>query len=267
MDWITNCHSGGVEPETYGTLMHDATSEEDQKNACSPVLRNVQNSPKHGELVDSFEGCTTAWEVVARSFQKFPERDSLGGRALLKREMEPDEKTGKKFEKLTLAKEYKFLSYKQLEERVCAVAGGLTSVAGVMKGSRVLIFAETQQDWMVTALACWRQGATVVTAYATLGEEGVSTSCTQTGASVCVCDAKLFKILAKAAPRCVPLIVRSRVRARALVSAGAVIARHSGFPHCSLTDESHRLGRSPPHHTLAIAALAPQRAPALLPLA
>ena len=50
----------------------------------------------------------------------------------------------------------------------------------------MLIFAETQRDWMVTALACWRQGATVVTAYATLGDLRRCESIVSRIESVCV---------------------------------------------------------------------------------
>ena len=36
----------------------------------------------------------------------------------------------------------------------------------------VVIYAETSRPWMMAAYACWRQGFTVGTIYATLGEEG-----------------------------------------------------------------------------------------------
>ena len=36
----------------------------------------------------------------------------------------------------------------------------------------VVIYAETSHPWMIAAYACWRQGFTVGTIYATLGEEG-----------------------------------------------------------------------------------------------
>ena len=36
----------------------------------------------------------------------------------------------------------------------------------------VVIYAETSRPWMIAAYACWRQGFTVGTIYATLGEEG-----------------------------------------------------------------------------------------------
>ena len=66
----------------------------------------------------------------------------------------------------------------------------------------MLIFAETQLDWITAMLACFRQGATIVAAYATLGEEGVTTSLNQTNASICVCDAKLFNVVQSSAKNC-----------------------------------------------------------------
>ena len=36
-------------------------------------------------------------------------------------------------------------------------------------------------EWMLTAMACWRMGLTVVTIYATLGAEGALHGVTQAG--------------------------------------------------------------------------------------
>merc|ERR1719210_999471 len=94
------------------------------------------------------------------------------------------------------------MTYAEMGSRVTNIGSGLVQWTGLKKGDRVLIFAETQADWLATMLACFRQGATIVTAYATLGEEGVSTALNQTGAAVCICDAKLFKTLQKAAQMC-----------------------------------------------------------------
>merc|ERR1719414_1855887 len=85
---------------------------------------------------------------------------------------------------------------------------------GLKKKDRVLIFAETQADWIVTMCACHRQGLCVVTAYATLGEEGVTTSVQQSKAQICVCDAKLWPVVKESAPQCprlkfvVPIITK-----------------------------------------------------------
>ena len=186
--------------QQFSRWLSDATPSEDKAHSCSPVCCNLSCSA-HGDLATEYEGASTGWEIASRAFAKFRASSALGTRKLLKREMVP-EKGGKAFEKLTFASAYEWTSYAQVEETVAKLAAGLVALTGLASGARVLIFAETQADWLVTALACWRQGATVVTAYATLGEEGVSTSSTETGAAVCVCDGKLFKTLAKAAPNC-----------------------------------------------------------------
>ena len=55
-----------------------------------------------------------------------------------------------------------------------AAATELTAWAGLGPGCKAVVYAETKADWQVAAQACFRQSATVVTIYATLGEEGVS---------------------------------------------------------------------------------------------
>merc|ERR1712087_413806 len=90
--------------------------------------------------------------------------------ALLSRDMVASPDGKKTFEKLKLALSFAWLSYKQFGDRVQNLASGLVTTMGLKKGDRVLIFAETQLDWISCMLACFRQGATIVTAYATLGE-------------------------------------------------------------------------------------------------
>ncbi len=54
----------------------------------------------------------------------------------------------------------------------------------------------------MAAQGAFRQNATVVTVYSTLGEEGVQHGVSQTRASIIVCDAKLLKVLLAVAPAC-----------------------------------------------------------------
>ena len=182
----------------YGVF--DEETPEDAKYKVSPAFRNadMKDIPTKTK-----SGATTGWEVVEPAFDKFASAPAAGTRALLKREWV--EENGKRFEKLHLAPTFEWVTYAELGARVEALAAGLVSATGLTKGSRVLIYAETQRDWMVAAFACWRQGAEVVTAYATLGEEGVATALNQTKATTCVCDAKLFKTLARAAEKCAGL--------------------------------------------------------------
>ena len=63
---------------------------------------------------------------------------------------------------------------------------------------RVIIYAETQREWMLAAQGAFSQSLQVVTVYATLGEEGLIYGTTQTKSKVIVADAKLLKIVANA---------------------------------------------------------------------
>jgi long-chain acyl-CoA synthetase len=68
--------------------------------------------------------------------------------------------------------DYKFSTYRQTFEHIEAIERGILSL-GIRKGDRILIFSETRSEWLLTALAAFRHAFTVVTLYATLGEEAV----------------------------------------------------------------------------------------------
>ena len=68
--------------------------------------------------------------------------------------------------------DYKFSMYRQTFERIEAIGGGILSL-GIGKGDRILIFSETRSEWLLTALAAFRHGCTVLTLYGTSGEEAV----------------------------------------------------------------------------------------------
>jgi long-chain acyl-CoA synthetase len=55
--------------------------------------------------------------------------------------------------------EYEWLSFNQVGEMVENVGAGLQAI-GHSAEDRVVIFAETRMEWLVTALACFRKGFT-----------------------------------------------------------------------------------------------------------
>jgi long-subunit acyl-CoA synthetase (AMP-forming) len=167
---------------------------------CSPPLKSCMLGEGDLPTVTS-KGSKTVWEMLSYAFKEYASKNACGQRTLLNRSM-VEESDGKKYEKLELAADYSWLTYKEFGDRVDKFASGLIGWTGIKKGDNVLIFAETQRDWQSTAFACFRHGAIVVTAYATLGEEGVSTALNQTSATICVCDAKLFKVVKQSAPKC-----------------------------------------------------------------
>jgi len=139
---------------------------------------------------------------MERTVTRFPGKKAVGQRPLVKREMVADPADpSRKFEKLTLG-EYEWMTYREYHARVCAFAAGMVKATGLQPKERIVIYGETQRDWMVAALAAFRQGIAIVTIYATLGEEGVVHGINQTKATSVVADSKLLSVLVKAAPSC-----------------------------------------------------------------
>jgi long-chain acyl-CoA synthetase len=63
---------------------------------------------------------------------------------------------------------------------------------GAGQKERVIIFADTKAEWMITAQACWIRGFPVVTIYATLGDDGVLHGFNETKTRFAFTDAALL---------------------------------------------------------------------------
>lgn len=157
-------------------------------------------STRVGSFVDKpSEDVSTIWESITVAAKRHGARKACGWRNVLTREMEPA--GDKSFEKLTLGP-YNWLTYGQFYAKIEAFGSALVAETGLKPGDPIVIFADTQKDWMLAAYGAWRQGLRVVTIYATLGEDGAQYGISQTQATVVVADAKLLKLLVAIAPRC-----------------------------------------------------------------
>jgi long-subunit acyl-CoA synthetase (AMP-forming) len=184
-----------AQPDAYAVWDSDKTDEA-KAMGVTPRLVNLM-TPKSGIITQSATGATTCWDSLTHSIAANGSKKACGHRELIDRSF-VDIK-GHQFEKLKFGNTYNWMTYSEWGQRIDSFASALVKTCGLKAGDRVLIYADTQRDWMTAAYACWRQSATIVTAYATLGEEGVQTSINQTRSAIVVCDGKLFPTLAKAA--------------------------------------------------------------------
>ncbi|XP_031115997.1 long chain acyl-CoA synthetase 9, chloroplastic [Ipomoea triloba] len=176
------------------------------------LLRNSKNRKKRGLLVDvggepgfairnyryatpvetAWEGVTTLAELFEYSCKKYCDKKLLGTRRLISREMEASS-DGRSFEKLHLG-DYEWLSYSQAFELVCNFSSGLVHL-GHKREERVAIFADTCEEWFIALQACFRRNVTVVTIYASLGEEALCYSLNETEVTTVICGQKELKKL------------------------------------------------------------------------
>lgn len=175
--------------------------DEDVKMGLSPTLRSYL-SPSGEIPTTCLDGSKTAWEIFDNSVKRNGPRPCLGQRTLLKRDYVKSADGKKTFEKVDLSEEYSWRTYSETHKRVEQLASGMVKEMGFQAKDKVLIFAETEPAWMEAALACWRQNIVVVTAYATLGVDGVVSALNQSKSTTCICNARLFEIVKTARNSC-----------------------------------------------------------------
>lgn len=107
----------------------------------------------------------------------------LGTRDILGEEDEMQD-NGRVFKKYKMG-EYKWRSFIETE-RQCSFFGKGMREIGVKPRDKVVLFAETRAEWMIAAHGLFKQSCSVVTIYATLGEDGVTHGVNETEVSVVV---------------------------------------------------------------------------------
>ncbi|KAJ7515056.1 hypothetical protein O6H91_23G069800 [Diphasiastrum complanatum] len=138
------------------------------------------------------EGATTLATLFEDSCSQNSLQPFLGTRELIHTETEVT-KDGRTFEKVTLGN-YVWTTYREAFQEVLSFASGLAAI-GHKKGERLAIFAETRAEWLITLQGCFRRNITVVTIYASLGEEALAHSLNETEVTTVVCDRKQLKKL------------------------------------------------------------------------
>ncbi|OMP06219.1 AMP-dependent synthetase/ligase [Corchorus capsularis] len=159
------------------------------------AVRNARFS----ELVQvPLAGATTMAALFEQCCKKYSRDRFTGTRKLIKKDF-VTASDGRKFEKLHLG-DYEWQTYGQVYRRVCNFASGLVNF-GHNVDTRAAIFAETRAEWQIAFQGCFRQSITVVTIYASLGEEALIHSLNETQVSTLICDSKQLKKLAAISSR------------------------------------------------------------------
>ncbi|KAF2489366.1 acetyl-CoA synthetase-like protein [Lophium mytilinum] len=146
------------------------------------------------------EDVATIFDILKYSSASFGNAKAIGHRTII----DTHEET-KKIKKMVDGKQqevdkkwtyfelsgYKYISFVEFEKQVLALGSGLTKL-GLTKQDRLHIFAATSPQWISMAHAAISQSMAIVTAYDTLGEEGLKHSMKQTHAKAIFLDPTLL---------------------------------------------------------------------------
>lgn len=113
----------------------------------------------------------------------------LGTRQILgeEDELQPN---GRVFKKYKMG-DYQWLNYAQVNEKASHFGRGVREL-GIKPKDRVVVFSETRAEWMIAAHGLFKQSCTIVTIYATLGEEGITHGITETEVDTVVTSHELL---------------------------------------------------------------------------
>ncbi|GFN91554.1 long-chain-fatty-acid--coa ligase 4-like [Plakobranchus ocellatus] len=166
-----------------------------------------------GQLSTSmFPECHTLADLFDRACRHYQKLPCLGTREVLSEEDEV-QPNGKIFKKVILG-EYHWMTYEELALRVSNFGRGLL-MCGQQPGSRLVIFAETRAEWMISAQACFKNNFQVVTLYATLAADAVIHGIKETGVSHVITSLELlpkFKEVLPQTPNVTHVIVMVKTR-------------------------------------------------------
>ncbi|KAK7321015.1 hypothetical protein VNO77_31080 [Canavalia gladiata] len=152
----------------------------------------LRNSRFESPIQTAWEGVATLAALFEEACRRHGQRLLLGTRSVLSREIQTSH-DGRSFEKLHLG-EYQWLSYDNVFHVVSAFASGLAYL-GHLRQERAAIFADTRQEWFIALQGCFRRNVTVVTIYASLGEEALCYSLNETEVTTVICGQKELRTL------------------------------------------------------------------------
>lgn len=126
---------------------------------------------------------------------------ALGTRQIL-REVDEVQPNGRTFKKYDMG-DYKWINFIEFDESSAAFGRGLREL-GLKPLQNIAIFAETRAEWMIAAQGCFKHNITIVTIYATLGDDGVAHGINETEVTTVITSHELvpkFKNLLKLCPK------------------------------------------------------------------
>lgn len=171
----------------------------DKKEGETAIRRNIRTKDALKTVPES--GVNTIYDILRRSSQKYGNAKALGKRKLIQMHEEnkkvkkvidgKEQEVDKKWQYYELSG-YEYYSFSEYEQLALKVGAGYRALGLEPRKDRVHIFAATHPYWLATAHGVHSQSIAIVTAYDTLGEEGLKHSLLQTNAKAIFLDPHLI---------------------------------------------------------------------------
>ncbi|KAK4516104.1 uncharacterized protein ATC70_011066 [Mucor velutinosus] len=139
---------------------------------------------------------------------------------------------------------YQYYSFEEASTLTKTIGAGLAKL-GLKKGDKVQISASTSVEWMFMAHGAFTQSLTIVTAYDTLGLEGLQHAINESGATLCFMNDDQLPILHKILAQC-PTIDSVIYRGQAKPEHVNLLKSSAQLKHILSYEELEKLGQDNP---------------------
>ncbi|CAO3595195.1 unnamed protein product [Absidia cylindrospora] len=152
----------------------------------------------------------TLYDVLLYAKKKYGHRNAFGYRSVEKvikedkqvtKFIDGEEKQQTKTWSYFQLSSYKYLTYVQASREAHYLGAGYAHL-GLSEKSKVEIFSPTNMGWLLTAHGLFTQNMSIVTAYDTLGEDGLLHSMNETEVEAIYTTGELLPTVAKVAGKC-----------------------------------------------------------------
>ncbi|GAA5804907.1 hypothetical protein EDC94DRAFT_611871 [Helicostylum pulchrum] len=173
-----------------------------------PVHRSILSPSEL--MTQPAKGVETLYDVLQYASNSFSDRKGFGYRHLqdtiveskqVTKVVDGVEKKETKTWTFFQLSEYHHYTYAEAAEMTKYIGAGLRQL-GLKKGDKLQISASTSVEWMFMAHGAFTQAMTIVTAYDTLGAEGLHHAITESEASLCFVNSDQLPLLAKILKDC-----------------------------------------------------------------
>ncbi|KAJ2857845.1 long-chain fatty acid-CoA ligase [Coemansia erecta] len=141
----------------------------------------------------------TVYDALLHRERLEPEKTTMGSRRVLGISERINEKTGKLWRYFQLS-DYEWITYREISQFTRALGAGLVQL-GLEINDRVVIYAPTSREWSLCMLSCYSQSLQVVTAYDTLGADGLLHAMNESEARLAFVKADQMPMLEQIADR------------------------------------------------------------------
>ncbi|KAE8380673.1 hypothetical protein BDV26DRAFT_256785 [Aspergillus bertholletiae] len=155
---------------------------------------------KDGLILRPAEDVTTTYDVFRRSARVFGNAKAVASRRLVKTHEENkkikkiidgvEKEVDKKWTYFEMSG-YSYKSFVEYEQMALQLGAGLKKL-GLEAGDKIHLYGATSENWLAMSHGAASQSLTIVTAYDTLGEDGLRHSLVQTSSVAMFCDPTLI---------------------------------------------------------------------------